>query len=258
MFKDKNKMQLKFDEVTRTILIVVCIASVILGVSAVGGIYLAKRIAFSARLIGDKTAIINDYGKSYDSLNRLNGEINELASNPGLEASARDVQQECKLSDGSIIDFEAELERASAERRPVIEELMRQCSALRVIPDALPAVYNDVALMASLNKIFLESGVEPESLSPADSGQAAVGTTGVGAIGVNLRVEDEAVKALGLLNNIEISIRAFDVQRITIEWKGGSQISLRGTANAFYMNSRTVETRTLTIKPNVTTQGIGR
>ena len=254
----KNKTQIKFDGVTRTILIVVCIASVILGVSAVGGIYLAKKIAFSAKQIGDKTAIIAEYGKDYANLNKLNGEINELATDPGLEAAARDVQSECKLSDGTMVDFEEELKRASDRERPILEEAQRQCSALRVIPDALPAVFNDVALMASLNKIFLESGVEPESLSPADSGQSVAGTSGTGTIGVNLRVEDEAEKALGLLGNIERSIRAFDVQRITIEWKSGTQISLRGTANAFYMNPRTIETKKLTIRPGSATTGIGR
>ena len=34
-------------------------------------------------------------------------------------------------------------------------ELIQKCSALRIIPDALPGVKNEEALLASLNKIFL-------------------------------------------------------------------------------------------------------
>jgi hypothetical protein len=254
----KNKTQIKIDKVTQSILIIVCAASVLLGLSAVGIIYLTKRIAFSAKLIGEKTLISEEYDKDFRNLGNLSAGIDELIRDPGLEAAARDVHQECKASDGSIIDFEAELENASDRDRPVLEELLRQCSALRVIPDALPAVYNDVALMASLNKIFLISGVEPESLSPSEEGQTSSAPGELGNIGVSLRVDDEVDRTFGLLNNIERSIRAFDMQRITIEWKSGSKIALRGTANAFYMSPKTIEKRTLTIKPGAASTGIGR
>jgi hypothetical protein len=145
-------------------------------------------------------------------------------------------------------------EKASASERATLEELLRQCSALRVIPDALPSVYNEVALMGSLQKIFLISDVEPESLSP--SGDNKTSSDGVGTIGVSFRVEDTADKSLGLLTNMEKSIRAFNTQKITIEWKGGDKISLRGTANAFYLSPQTIETKKITIKPGSAKSGI--
>ncbi len=113
--------------------------------------------------------------------------------------------------------------------------LIKSCSALRVIPDALPAFKNEEALLASIDKVFRDSGTEPESLSPNDE-------TGVAPFGVNLytmditlSIETGADIIHKLLNNLEHSIRNFNIRSAIITWSSNDTIELRGTATAYHM-----------------------
>ena len=120
-----------------------------------------------------------------------------------------------------------------------------------MIPDALPAYKNEEALLASLNQLFLVSGWEPEALSP--SGNTATSTFGanLNAISVNLSIEANSATTMNVLNNIERSIREFDIERATIEWGGNNNLVFRGQATAYYMNPSTI---TETIK-TITAEG---
>lgn len=95
--------------------------------------------------------------------------------------------------------------------------LIKRCSALRLIPDALPSHQNEEALLASLNKIFNISDWQPEIISPAGSGDTySSSVNGVRQLMVNLSIRAEADKVYTLLNNLERSIREFDVRRASI------------------------------------------
>lgn len=127
-------------------------------------------------------------------------------------------------------------------------ELIQSCSALRVIPDALPAFKNEEALLSSLNKIFNISNWEPESLSPTgNSGTSNIGNN-LSNFSVRLSVESDVATTRNVLSNIERSIREFNVERAVIEWGGTSTLVLQAQAEAYYTSpSQLVET-TKTIK----------
>lgn len=110
--------------------------------------------------------------------------------------------------------------------------LIKRCSALRLIPDALPSHQNEEALLASLNKIFNISDWQPESIAPASSWSSYnSGVTGVNSMTVNLAIKADAEKVYTLLNNIEHSIREFDVRRATIESRSdGLEVTAQATA----------------------------
>lgn len=141
----------------------------------------------------------------------------------------------------------AELDSAS--------QLIKTCSALRVIPDALPAFKNEEALLASLNKLFLISDWEPESLSPSGSSSEASIGSNMFEISVNLSVEADTNVTMTTLNNIERSIREFNIKQASIEWDNGN-LDFKAQATAYYMNKSnfiaTAET-TETIYANDTT-----
>ena len=126
--------------------------------------------------------------------------------------------------------------------------LIKSCSALRVIPDALPAFKNEEALLASLNKIFNLSNWQPDSLSPSGSASSASYGTGMNALSVRLAVENAgSATTLTILNNIEHSIREFNIDRATIEWSAGG-LNLQAQATAYYMDETTLNETTTTIK----------
>ena len=127
--------------------------------------------------------------------------------------------------------------------------LIQTCSALRVIPDALPAFKNEEALLASLNKIFLISNWEPESLSPTGEVEVADFGTNLNKLSVRLSIETDAAETRAILDNIERSIRDFDINRATIEWRGENALSLQAQATAYYMDPSSVTESTKTITP---------
>ncbi len=128
-------------------------------------------------------------------------------------------------------------------------QLIKNCSALRVIPDALPAFKNEEALLASLNKLFLASNWEPESLSPSGTTSASSLSNGLNAISVNVSVEADSATTTNVLNNIEHSIRDFNIERATIEWGGNDSLILKAAATAYYMNESTIQETKKTITP---------
>ena len=126
--------------------------------------------------------------------------------------------------------------------------LIKKCSALRVIPDALPAFKNEEALLASLNKLFVISKIDPESLSPSGATSAAEIGTGLNAVLVNLSLDNATTgDVTTLLDNIERSIREFNIQNMSIEWGGPDTLDFNAQATAFYMNESSIEEATKTI-----------
>lgn len=125
--------------------------------------------------------------------------------------------------------------------------LLRRCSALRVIPDALPAYKNEEALLSSLNKIFNISGWNPSSLNPGGTGEPLSYGANLNTFSVQLMIDADSSVTMNVINNIERSIRDFNMTNATIEWNNG-QLNLQAQANAYYMNKTSISETTKTIK----------
>ena len=126
-------------------------------------------------------------------------------------------------------------------------QLIRSCSALCVIPDAIPAYKNEEALLASLNKLFNLSNWEPESISPTGTSASSSLAPGLNTISVSLSVEAGSETTMNVFSNIERSIREFDVQKARFEWGGNNNLLIQAEANAYYMNESTITESTKTI-----------
>ena len=126
-------------------------------------------------------------------------------------------------------------------------QLIKSCSALRVIPDALPAFKNEEALLASLNKLFIVSGWNPNTISPSGSESASEMLAGLNTLTVSLSVETDSSTTMNVLNNIERSIREFDIEKATIEWGSNNTLQLEAQATAYYMNETKITETTQTI-----------
>lgn len=160
----------------------------------------------------------------------------EMAQNEDLESVARKRNANCYDEDGNRIDFNALYRMATddSERQQLLQAT-KICSSLRVISDALPAQKNVEALMASLNQLFIVSEWEPENIAPRDETVVDDDITAAEIIPVTFRVTGNGPTVIKVINNIDRSIRNFDITSASVEWTNAG-ISLQARANAFYLD----------------------
>ena len=177
--------------------------------------------------------------------------VENMAANKALNSVPKESLSGCANPEtGKNYKYE-ELEKLyqdaeSSEARAAATQMIKICSALRIIPDALPAFKNEEALLSSLNKIFIESDWQPESLSPSGEEEAAEFGEGLNAITVNLSVESDMSTTARLINNMERSIRNFNIKSAAFEWSGGN-ISFSANAQAFYVNKASLAESSYTV-----------
>ena len=181
--------------------------------------------------------------------------LKNMAGNKALNSVPNDSNPDCKNPNTDKQFTYEELEESynkadqsgDSTQLTRAAQLIKSCSALRVIPDALPAFKNEEALLASLNKLFIVSNWTPESISPAGSASTSELYPGLNTLNVSLSVEADSTTTLNVLNNIERSIREFDIKRATIEWGSDNTLQLEAQATAYYMDPSKVTETTKTI-----------
>lgn len=270
--------RLKISKAQQTILMIVLGASLALGLCIVLAIHFGKYISFNGKVISAKDKAISNYektienigicakpkGKHYtdDELKKCNPNtissssipgtlryniLEEMAKNTDLESVARHSQSDCVGANGKKIDYRKKYnEEEDEDKRAYYLDMVKMCSSLRVIPDALPAKQNVEALLASLNQIFIISDWDPEALAPSENDEESL-VEGVVPIPVTLSVESNAKKTLTVLNNIERSVRTFDITSATIEWSGTDKLSLQANAIAYYLEQAGIKETTETV-----------
>ena len=270
--------RLKITKAQQNMLFAVLIASIVLGAALSISINLIKRISFNKDVIVEKDKAISEYSRvisgvgvckkpkgsiyTEEELKKCNPDsitlseipgtlraniLQDLAANPALTSVLKEDEDSCiNSSTGKNYTYDElrELYLASSEEdRASASDLLKACSALRVIPDALPSFRNEEALLSSLNMIFDISGWMPESLMPGDSG-AQKTEDGLLSIGMNLTVESGGDVTMEVLNNIERSIRTFDLNNVNVEWAENGYLNLSARASAYYVEPSTIiETR---------------
>lgn len=180
--------------------------------------------------------------------------LENLAANESLNSVPKEASSTCINPNTGKNYTYAELNKiynnaSGSNELTAASQLIKSCSALRVIPDALPAFKNEEALLASLNKLFIESGWQPKSLSPSGSSTSSSLASGLNAISVNLVIDEaDASVTMRVLDNIERSIREFDIERATITWGGNNTLDLKAQATAYYMDESSITETTKTLK----------
>lgn len=275
--------RIKISEAQQYMLLSVLGASVFLGASISLVSHFIQQISFNTEVIMAEEASIASYTKvikdtgvckspsgsiySDDELNRCNPDgieanevpgtlrseiIEKLSANPALNSVPKEDNFNCTnpVTDAPYTYKELRQNYDNARGPEQLQEAsnrIKSCSALRVIPDALPAFKNEEALLASLNKLFLASNWEPESFG--SGGITEIVAPGLNSISVNLSVEANSDTTMSVLSNIEHSIREFDIKRAVIEWESGDKLSLQAQATAYYMDKSTLNETEKTIKP---------
>lgn len=280
-FDTAPSKRMKISKAQQLTMLEVLVASLVFGTCVVLSVFLIKYISFNTRVISAKNQAITDYDQSLrnvgvcvdtDGNGRLSNEeiekcnpseislnsipeslrykvLMQMAMDTDLESVARKRNEKCYDEDGERIDFNKKYEQSTndLEKQQYLQSA-KICSALRVIPDALPARKNTEALMASLNQVLLLTGWEPERLTPRDD-MVESRIEGVGVIPVTLQVDGGNDVVLRALDKIEKSIREFDITSATIEWTN-SGLSLNALANAYYLEDAGELEKTVVLKAN--------
>ncbi len=259
--------RIKISKAQQNMLVAVGTASVVLGICLVLSVYFLKYIRFNIAVIEAKDEAIEGYSGAIENIGVCkkprgatysNSELNscspndvsvddvvgslrygvmvDMARNQDLESVARGGLTVClDASTGEKMSYDKLYEKyenaTTDEDKVKYLEIFGMCSALRAIPDALPASNNPLALMASLDKIFRLSGWMPESLAPGSDIES--GVEGLGAIGLNLSMQTNTTTAYKVLRNIEKSIRDVELVSASLEFSNGA-LNLNGSAMAFY------------------------
>lgn len=275
----------KISQAQQYMLLAVLGASIFLGIAISLVVYFVNKISFNANVIAEEEKAIVAYSDSIENigictspngpiytdeeLNKCNPDsidvssvpgtlrsniLEKMAANEALSSVPKENTSECinpttnkNYTYEELQDFYNNAE--TSEQLMAASNLIQSCSALRVIPDALPAFKNEEALLASLNKIFIVSGWEPDSLSPTSTSTAAKFGTNLNTLSVRLSVEANSATTLTVLNNIERSIREFNIERATIEWGSDDTLILQAQATAYYMTPSQLDETVKTIKP---------
>ena len=272
----------KISEAQQYMLLSVLGASIFLGVAISLTTRFIKQIAFNAEVIAAEDESIAGYSKviretgvcikpqgdvySDEELNKCNPDeiettqipntlrsnvLEKLAANEALSSVPDTGNEKCRDPNTEKPFTYKQLNDAyknakSPEDRKIAFQNIKTCSALRIIPDALPSFKNEEALLASLNQLFNMSGWMPRSLSPSGSSQAVKSVPNLNSFDVSVSVEADTGVTNNVLGNIERSIRDFDFSRATIEWSNNS-LTVRARASAYYMNPSTITESTKTI-----------
>ena len=272
----------KISEAQQYMLLSVLGASVFLGAAISLTSRFIKQIAFNAEVIAAEDQSIADYSKvirdtgicikpqgdvySDEELSKCNPDaietsqipntlrsnvLEKLAANDALSSVPGTNNENCRNPETDKPFTYKQLNDAyknasSTEERRIAFQNIKTCSALRVIPDALPSFKNEEALLASLNQLFNMSGWVPQSLSPSGSSQASKLAPNLNSFDVSVSVEAGTNVTNNVLDNIERSIREFDISNATIEWSNDN-LAVRARASAYYMNPSTITESTKTI-----------
>ncbi len=277
--------KIKISEAEQHVILAVLGATVVLGASAALISHFVNQISFNSKVIAEEEASIANYsdvikntgvckapsGSVYSDSELENCDpdaievseipgtlradiLENLAANESLNSVPKEGDSSC-INPSTNKDYTySELQKVYKSARGSEEltkatNLIKTCSALRVIPDALPAFKNEEALLASLNKLFLAAGWEPESLNPTGDTEVSEINPNLNIMTVNLSIEASTNTTMKVLNNVERSIREFDITNATIEWGSDDTLILNAQANAYYVNPSTITESSQTINP---------
>jgi hypothetical protein len=232
----------KIDKAQSIMLGAVCGASLVLGITIVGVIYLGKTINYNGKLIEQESAAAKSYETVQTNLKAVADGVRALGANKNLESVALNTvnRKEC-------LNF-----NVNESITPDNIENFRNCSALRVIPDTVPTSEKNIsAALGSMTQLLMWSnngaGVSFEGISESDATEIFTDT--FHSIGIAVSVRDEASKVRGALDTVESSIRNFDLQVASIRFGNSGEegqeqiptIEFTGTYSTYYSDKVNVE-----------------
>ena len=232
----------KIDSAQKNMLVAVCLASVVLGITVVGVVYLMKKIQFNVIKMDSNSKEITNFKQTQDNLNSLSAGVSGLASDERLEVVAND-RSDTKCDPTMLKNMQSEDGLYGLDNI----EVVRTCSALRAIADTLPSQKNQEASNSSLNWLIIHNGdIKLQGLTNSDSidSGSILDDSGnplnLGTLGASVNIKDKPTAINKAIMAIESSIRNFDITSVNISWsdfsrgKSDSEIDFSAVYRSYY------------------------
>ena len=186
--------------------------------------------------------------------------MNNVLSDISLESVARTSLPVCINGDTDEPYTSEEIAReiSDAKEKGSSEDVRRfvsireLCTALRVIPDAIPVNKNIEASLASLNEIFLVSDWSPGALAPVENSTDS-GIEGLYVVPIGFSMPEDATmnEIDSFFSNLGKSIRYFNITSLRISEKKNSETigNISVSAGTYYSGEVEFYETTNTIKP---------
>ena len=272
--------KIKLSRAQQSALIIVGVTAVLIGFASMLAVWFVKYIEFNGKVIEGMDSSIENYSKSIansgacvkpkarngiytvDELKKCNPDsinveevsgslkhniLTNVSQNVNLESVAKESSSICYNSKGVKYKYSEILKayqtETDNEKKKDWFETLILCSSLRAIPDALPTVANENALLISINKIYRESGYDYAANGGASSSGGSGSSSslsGVSTMPITASFEDSSNGGLTqrILKNFEKSIRTFSVSSATVEWKdGNTKVDMSLSMTAYYVNN---------------------
>lgn len=214
-------------QTNRTMFIWIAVASALIGVGIVVGIFLTQRLMYNEAVIAKKQETVDILNHNLDAVDGLKQEVRKLDANEHLLAA-----------------------RANDEDH-----------ALRVILDALPSEANSLALGASLQSRLLSDidGLRVESLRVdpvfgveviSDGGMSSAPTDGSAAaeeITFSFTVSGPQAALKKALENLEKSLRTISIVSLRIDGQPGGSQEMSVQGRAFYEPAVEIQFREVSV-----------
>jgi len=213
----------------RMMFVWVAAISALVGVAIVASLFLLQKAWFNEKVLAEKSKTASILVQNNKVINDLKDQVRVLNTNDALKSAM-----------------------APGESQPI-----------QVVLDALPSEANSSALGSSLQEKFLKdnglvieslnvdpvAGIEAETDSNIQDASASTSATTENQINFRFSVSTtDASKLKTLLQKLERSIRAIDIQSLTIETQD-ARLVLTAAGRAFYEPAKTVDLKDKTVKP---------
>ncbi|MCR5572906.1 MAG: hypothetical protein K6F57_03995 [Candidatus Saccharibacteria bacterium] len=242
----------KIDSAQKNMLVAVCLASIVLGVTIVGAVYLTKKIKFNATKISENSTVIDQFKETQKNLSNLSVAISELAKDEKLEVVASDRSNtKCDPAVLKTIESEDGYDLDDIE-------VVRTCSALRAIADTLPSQMNQEATNSSINWLIIHSDkkIKLQGITNAENAgsstiQSEDGTQlNLKSLGISVGIKDKPTKVNQAISAIESSIRNFDIATVNISWSdyerganSDSEIDFSAIYRSYYSDKVSIDSK---------------
>ena len=194
--------------------------------------------------------MIKTYKNIQGNLNNIADKVAALTNNEKLEIVGRERENIAKCTE--LVD------KSLSEERTIEDfELARTCTALRVIPDAMPSKKNSEATLASFNQLLLWSNpsLKIEGISESeDDGSYSTGgdeysdggvSDALSSLNVAVSLNDSVNNVKDAFAMVEKSIRNFDILSATLSYSGemreAETIEMSAIYRAYYSGSVNIE-----------------
>ena len=216
--------------------IIVVMTAVFAGIMLVLALFLIRSAIFNAQLLAERDKALENFSQTQDNINDLRKKVDSLKTNENLEFLAGEKGIECYDDNGELIREYTKISQAQS------------CSSIRTLNDAIPLKRNDEKTLAEVNRLLSAAGVSLDKLSMNNDEKVKTNIANARTMAIEVAFTGSAEQIKRALQNLEKSIRQFDVREINVSAQNGGKLRADTKITAYYTTEAAADIQEKTMK----------